>query len=101
MFVIGVLSCLYALLSGVTCTYNKFHRLDTGYRHTALSKSGYACSAERLQATDKYICNSNGNIICLKGWSNPSMLCEIPICETKCGHGKCIGPNVCACELGW
>ncbi|CAB4055396.1 Hemicentin-1,Thrombospondin-1,Adhesion G protein-coupled receptor B3,Thrombospondin-2,Adhesion G protein-coupled receptor B1,Mucin-like protein [Lepeophtheirus salmonis] len=74
-------------------------------RITPLSRPGAtACLAENLRLTDRYICDSEGNVICVDGWSYPSKLCSEPICDMNgrgCVNGKCIHPNVCACEVGW
>ncbi|CAB4065666.1 unnamed protein product [Lepeophtheirus salmonis] len=63
-----------------------------------------ACLAEALRLTNKYKCDSKGNIICLTGWSNPKEWCKIPICNLdgySCQNGNCILPNTCACHVGW
>uniref|UniRef100_A0A0K2T7E1 EGF-like domain-containing protein n=1 Tax=Lepeophtheirus salmonis TaxID=72036 RepID=A0A0K2T7E1_LEPSM len=91
---------LVSLFSSGTSS-NRFHQLSSGQIHTPVSKSAYACSAERLKETEKYICNGRGEIICMRGWSNPDYLCEVPTCSKTCVHGKCVGPEMCACELGW
>lgn len=61
-----------------------------------------------LQATNRYICASNGTIICQNGWkpcddTEKEKLepCSIPICDPECQHGECRAPNFCACEIGW
>nr|XP_040563549.1 SCO-spondin-like isoform X6 [Lepeophtheirus salmonis] len=66
--------------------------------------NGSACIAENLRLSNKYTCDSIGNVICLPGWSQPEHLCETPVCSIEgrsCVNGECIFPNVCSCEIGW
>lgn len=38
---------------------------------------------------------------CCKGWQrNAFGQCQ-PVCESRCMHGRCIGPNRCQCDAGW
>ncbi|XP_071846559.1 uncharacterized protein [Apostichopus japonicus] len=38
---------------------------------------------------------------CCKGWErNAFGQCQ-PVCESRCMHGRCIGPNRCQCDAGW
>ena len=65
-----------------------------------------------LQLTNRYICNSEGEVFCQNGWEEPSdpnlvdplNPCPVPICDLygqTCEHGNCEAPNYCACEIGW
>merc|ERR1712029_1267435 len=63
---------------------------------------------EKLKATNRYICSSNGTIICQNGWEpchDPEKEklepCSMPICDPQCQHGECRAPNFYACEIGW
>ena len=67
-----------------------------------------------FQFSRSYICDSHGNITCLQGWQKPTIRgavsdplnpCPEPICHSNngstCVNGKCIEPDLCACEVGW
>jgi len=64
-----------------------------------------ACLAEHLkEAGTTYICDKEGHVRCLPGWSDESILCKTPICEIDgetCQHGNCTAPGRCECEVGW
>lgn len=77
-------------------------------RFTPLEIDNHPCTPEKLKATNRYICSSNGTIICQNGWEpchDPAKEklepCSMPICDPKCQHGECRAPNFCACEIGW
>ena len=53
-----------------------------------------------FQSTQNYICNDDGEVICLFGWSNPERACCDPVCD-ECVNGECVAPYTCACEVGW
>ena len=56
-----------------------------------------------LQGAGRYICDNQGYIHCLPGWTKEYEMCSTPVCHPNCSkvHGKCIGPNTCACDIGW
>nr|XP_040571099.1 SCO-spondin-like isoform X1 [Lepeophtheirus salmonis] len=88
------------LIIGILITPSK----STGRITPLLKVNSTACIAENLRLTDRYICDSYGNIICVGGWSNPTTLCNVPVCDMNgqgCLNGECLYPNVCACEVGW
>jgi len=62
-----------------------------------------ACIAENIKASDHYICDKNGNVVCLPGWENEKHFCRDPICYPKCapGRGNCTRPHTCECSIGW
>ena len=70
--------------------------------------NNHPCSPEKLKATHRYLCDSNGTVICQNGWEHCNDAekeelepCLMPICDPKCQHGECRAPNLCACEIGW
>lgn len=70
-------------------------------RHrTPLIDDKHPCTAEALMSTNKYICDSEANVICLDGWASAGKLCCDPVCEV-CINGECVAPWTCACEVGW
>ncbi|XP_017846377.1 multiple epidermal growth factor-like domains protein 11 [Drosophila busckii] len=38
--------------------------------------------------------------VCCNGYKREGERC-VPICANDCGHGRCIKPNVCACDTGY
>ena len=57
-----------------------------------------------LQGIGNYICDTEGNIVCMPGWEDESNMCTTPICEfngATCENGNCTEPHVCTCEIGW
>merc|ERR1711860_300564 len=79
---------------------------------TPLEIDNHPCTAERLKETVKYICTSNGTVICQSGWTEPKdpdmrdelNPCSQPVCDHKgetCKNGQCRAPDFCACEVGW
>ena len=60
---------------------------------------------KKLQKSKTYTCDDSGQVICHQGWSGIEKLCSIPVCDFGnneiCIHGKCVSPNLCACEIGW
>ena len=57
---------------------------------------------KKFQSSDHYICDKNGNIVCMPGWSNEALFCTVPICDPGCnGNGNCTAPNTCECWIGW
>jgi len=75
--------------------------------YTPISKKfKVACLVEHLKGNSNYICDSNGNVICLPGWeSDGDHWCNVPICDfngqTCCDHGQCDKPQHCTCDIGW
>ena len=79
---------------------------------TALEIDNHPCKPENLKHTKRYICDSQGSVICQTGWTEPENQtpetemnpCLEPICnhnDLRCVHGDCRAPNYCACEVGW
>ena len=60
-----------------------------------------ACIAENIKAHDHYICDKNGHIMCLPGWTNEKNYCKTPVCDPECINGNCTRPNHCECKIGW
>merc|ERR1719334_388108 len=57
------------------------------------------CLAYNLENQDRYICDPDGNIICLEGWEGEK--CTEPVC-TDCGeHGTCVSAETCRCDMGY
>ena len=62
-----------------------------------------------FQTTNRYICDSKGNVICQPGWKEPDVETELnflnpclePVCQGGCKHGRCKAPDYCACDIGW
>ena len=57
-----------------------------------------------LQGIGNYICDTEGNIVCMPGWEDELNMCTTPICEfngATCENGNCTEPHVCTCEIGW
>ena len=60
-----------------------------------------------FQVAKSYFCDTRGNIICQSGWNKSEEIddwlnpCSEPICSKGCKNGKCVGPDLCACEIGW
>ncbi|XP_040571520.1 SCO-spondin isoform X2 [Lepeophtheirus salmonis] len=78
--------------------------LATGRIIPLLQINNPACIAENLRVTERYICDLNGNVICIGGWSDPTKFCSVPTCELNgrdCINGNCVLPNVCVCDVGW
>jgi len=56
---------------------------------TLLEIDNHPCKPENLKKTDRYICDSQGRVICQTGWRNPSIQdfdaemypCLEPICD--------------------
>ncbi|XP_032811607.1 protein jagged-1b-like isoform X1 [Petromyzon marinus] len=48
-----------------------------------------------------YACDSNGNKVCLDGWTGGD--CKKAICRQGCSteHGQCDNPGECKCQYGW
>ena len=76
------------------------------------SDNTHPCKAENLKFAATYICDKNGKIHCQTGWKEPTRNqtleyidqynpCSEPICDPVCQYGRCIEPNICACEVGW
>ena len=75
---------------------------------TPLELNNHPCSPEKLRATNRYLCDSNGTVICQNGWepcndAEKEKLepCLMPVCDPQCQHGECRSPDLCACEIGW
>ena len=79
---------------------------------TDLEMDNHPCKPENLRHTKRYICDTEGLVICQSGWTEPQVQEELnklnpclePICEQNgigCVHGECREPNFCACEVGW
>merc|ERR1711962_354520 len=74
---------------------------------TSLSIENHPCRAENLKVAKSYFCDTRGNIICQSGWNKSEEIddwlnpCSEPICSKGCQNGKCVGPDLCACEIGW
>lgn len=68
---------------------------------------GNSCSRlciPRNDAFGHYSCDSNGNRVCLPGWSNVASYCTTAVCRVGChpNHGSCQDrPNECNCADGW
>jgi len=61
-----------------------------------------ACIPENLKDTDHYICDYEGHVLCLPGWSDEMNACTTPLCQPQCSqNGNCSRPNTCECEVGW
>ena len=76
------------------------------------SDNTHPCKAENLKFAATYICDKNGKIHCQTGWKEPNRNqtlehigqynpCSEPICDPVCQYGRCVEPNICACEVGW
>jgi hypothetical protein len=83
-----------------------------GMGFTPLEIDNHPCTPENLKRTNRYICDSDGNVICQSGWREPIDRddrddlnpCTEPICDHNgqgCLHGECRSPDYCACEVGW
>lgn len=87
----------------VSCGYNtRCARYRTVY-HLGYRKRYVSYPPTRLQS---YV-DSNGatQYKCCDGWEQAhkrSSKCSIPICSPDCQNGgRCVGPNSCACPVGW
>jgi len=89
---------------------NNSHANHVGF--TPLDIDNHPCKAENLKLTNRYICNSAGDVFCQMGWKEPEELklrdplhpCPLPICDVDgetCQNGECKSPDFCACEVGW
>uniref|UniRef100_A0A8C8ZCI0 Nephronectin n=1 Tax=Prolemur simus TaxID=1328070 RepID=A0A8C8ZCI0_PROSS len=47
------------------------------------------------------LCRYGGRIDCCWGWARQSWGQCQPICQPRCKHGECIGPNKCKCHPGY
>ncbi|XP_069315316.1 nephronectin isoform X3 [Eulemur rufifrons] len=47
------------------------------------------------------LCRYGGRIDCCWGWARQSWGPCQPICQPRCKHGECIGPNKCKCHPGY
>uniref|UniRef100_A0A2K6GYZ4 Nephronectin n=1 Tax=Propithecus coquereli TaxID=379532 RepID=A0A2K6GYZ4_PROCO len=47
------------------------------------------------------LCRYGGRIDCCWGWARQSWGQCQPICQARCKHGDCIGPNKCKCHPGY
>ena len=57
-----------------------------------------------LQANANYICDPNGYVVCMPGYTDEKNNCNTPICNFNgltCDRGNCSAPHMCECELGW
>jgi len=88
---------IFASLSGTHAAY-----------YTPLEIDNHPCQPENLKRAQSYTCSRTGEIVCQNGWKEPDESnnrdpmnpCPQPICH-RCVHGSCVGPNTCACEVGW
>ena len=83
-----------------------------GSRFTSLRIDNHPCKPENLKHTTRYVCDSQGKVICQSGWREPQVQneetalnpCLEPVCNYNghgCIHGECRAPNFCACVVGW
>ncbi|KAF7656516.1 hypothetical protein LDENG_00040310 [Lucifuga dentata] len=75
-----------------------YHVVCNEYYH------GEACSTycrPRNDTFGHYICDDEGNRLCLPGWKGE--YCSDPICAVNCSetHGFCQSPGECICQQGW
>ena len=72
----------------------------------------HPCKAENLKSAASYTCDKNGIWHCQQGWKEPDNQtlgyefdhqnpCSVPICDPPCQNGRCVDPNICACDVGW
>ncbi|XP_044536450.1 nephronectin isoform X4 [Gracilinanus agilis] len=47
------------------------------------------------------LCRYGGRIDCCWGWARQSWGQCQPVCQPRCKHGECIGPNKCKCHPGF
>ncbi|XP_074084857.1 nephronectin isoform X4 [Macrotis lagotis] len=47
------------------------------------------------------LCRYGGRIDCCWGWTRQSWGQCQPVCQPRCKHGECIGPNKCKCHPGY
>ncbi|XP_007495899.1 nephronectin isoform X4 [Monodelphis domestica] len=47
------------------------------------------------------LCRYGGRIDCCWGWARQSWGQCQPVCQPRCKHGECIGPNKCKCHPGY
>ncbi|XP_008054076.1 nephronectin isoform X3 [Carlito syrichta] len=47
------------------------------------------------------LCRYGGSIDCCWGWVRQSWGQCQPVCQPRCKHGECIGPNKCKCHPGY
>ncbi|XP_025242232.1 nephronectin isoform X3 [Theropithecus gelada] len=47
------------------------------------------------------LCRYGGRIDCCWGWARQSWGQCQPVCQPRCKHGDCIGPNKCKCHPGY
>ncbi|XP_053112699.1 nephronectin [Hemicordylus capensis] len=47
------------------------------------------------------LCRFGGRVDCCWGWARPSWGQCQPICQPRCKHGECVGPNKCKCNPGY
>ncbi|XP_071962629.1 uncharacterized protein [Antedon mediterranea] len=78
------------------------HTLHFSYRVVCNNnRYGPQCATEctpRDNYFSHYTCDSEGNKVCLDGWTGPN--CITPVCD-ECVHGYCTAPNQCECQAGW
>ncbi|WKY10862.1 hypothetical protein Q1695_002874 [Nippostrongylus brasiliensis] len=73
--------------------------LDVAFRATC-HPSYYGRGCQRYcKASFGYTCDAQGKRVCLDGWTGD--LCDKPICEDGCEHGRCVEPGRCECDHGF
>ncbi|XP_069989473.1 delta-like protein B [Penaeus vannamei] len=57
----------------------------------------------RNDSFGRYVCDDQGEYVCLDGWQGPDNYCLKPICSPGCHEstGYCDQPNECKCHSGW
>ncbi|XP_017372326.1 nephronectin isoform X4 [Cebus imitator] len=55
----------------------------------------------RQIASSLGLCRYGGRIACCWGWTLQSWGQCQPVCQPRCKHGECIGPNKCKCHPGY
>jgi len=68
---------------------------------TELEIDNYHCKPEVLKNQRNYYCTVKGEIVCRNGYQGPETFCKTPVCSPDCKKGKCIAPELCACQVGW
>ncbi|XP_078515898.1 delta-like protein 4 [Lissotriton helveticus] len=84
------------------------HQLKLKYAYRVIcSESYYGESCSRLckgrdDRFGHYVCDQDGNMVCLKGWTGGGY-CTEPICRSGCSeqNGYCNKQEECICRPGW
>ncbi|XP_074849579.1 nephronectin isoform X2 [Carettochelys insculpta] len=69
--------------------------------HLAAAAAGFDGRWPRQIVSSMGLCRFGSRIDCCWGWARQSWGQCQPICQPRCKHGECIGPNMCKCLPGY